>query len=215
MKKLAIGGGENGRIKSNGTQLPYELEPMDREIIKLTGKDHPNFLFLGHSQTNDEYEQNYYETMQNVYENKYDCHCQTITKKDLKKNMPKVQELLEWADIIYEGGGDTLSMINLWKETGFDQLLREAWSKGKVMCGVSAGANCWFKACSSDSLKAQLGKDAPLISFHCLSLINLYFTPHCHTKGKLETVKELLKDQPLVGVFLSNCAALEIVDDKL
>lgn len=35
-------------------------------------------------------------------------------------------------------------MIKLWKENGFDKVLRNAWENGKVMCGVSAGANCWF-----------------------------------------------------------------------
>ena len=39
-KIVAIGGGENGRLKSDGTRYPYELEKQDREIIKLTGKEH-------------------------------------------------------------------------------------------------------------------------------------------------------------------------------
>lgn len=42
-KIVAIGGGENGRLKSDGTRLPYELEKQDREIIRLTGKENPNF----------------------------------------------------------------------------------------------------------------------------------------------------------------------------
>ena len=51
---------------------------------------------------------------------------------------------VEWADIIYEGGGDTYDMINLWKDTGFDKILKQEWEKGKVMCGISAGAIAWF-----------------------------------------------------------------------
>lgn len=43
-KIVAIGGGENGRLKSDGTRLPYELEKQDREIIRLTGKENPNFF---------------------------------------------------------------------------------------------------------------------------------------------------------------------------
>ena len=46
MKKIvAIGGGGNGRIKCDGTNGLYETGPMDQEIVKLTGKDTPNFLF--------------------------------------------------------------------------------------------------------------------------------------------------------------------------
>ena len=35
-------------------------------------------------------------------------------------------------------------MLELWFETGFDKILRSAWINGKVMCGISAGANGWF-----------------------------------------------------------------------
>lgn len=38
-KIVAIGGGENGR-----GEHPYETGPFDREIVRLTGKDDPNFL---------------------------------------------------------------------------------------------------------------------------------------------------------------------------
>lgn len=50
-KIVAIGGGENGRILEDGTYADYETEIMDREIIRLTGKEKPNFLFLAHSQS--------------------------------------------------------------------------------------------------------------------------------------------------------------------
>ena len=66
--------------------------------------------------------------------------------------------------LIYECGGNTLDMIKLWEETGFNKLLKKAWQAGKVMCGTSAGANCWFKQCSSDSLKIKFGDEQPLIS---------------------------------------------------
>lgn len=45
-KIVAIGGGENGRFLEDGTQTLYETETIDEEIIKLTGKEHPNYLLL-------------------------------------------------------------------------------------------------------------------------------------------------------------------------
>ena len=48
-KIVAIWGGENGRLKE-WNRLPYETGPMDQEIVRLTGKEHPNFLLLAHSQ---------------------------------------------------------------------------------------------------------------------------------------------------------------------
>ena len=61
-KIVAIGGGGNGRIKSNGEQTPYETGLMDKEIIKLTEKEKPNFLLIAHSQLEPEYEKTYFET---------------------------------------------------------------------------------------------------------------------------------------------------------
>lgn len=105
-------------------------------------------------------------------------------------------------------------MIKLWKETGFDKVLRNAWKKGKVMCGISAGANCWFSLCNSDSLKIQNGNNQPFIDVECLGFIDGYLVPHCDERGRAESAKELLKNNKKVGLLLSNCTALEIIDNK-
>ena len=62
----------------------------------------------------------------------------------LTKDKLKNTELLEKADLIYIGGGDTKYMLNTWKETGFDHVLMELYNQGKVIVGISAGATCWF-----------------------------------------------------------------------
>ena len=218
-KIVAIGGGHNGRIKEDGTKAPYETGPMDLEIIRLTEKNNPNFLFLAHSQENIENEYSYFETMKNIYGDMYGCLCRIVTREDLINNKAKVFEYIEWADIIYEGGGDTKSMLALWMNTGFDKVLRNAWENGKVMCGVSAGGNCWFKSCSSDSLQIELKDEtAPLINVECLNFINAFFTPHSDVvtqyTNRLEHQKESLKGKDMVGLAISNCAALEIIDDE-
>ncbi len=210
-KIVAISGGENGRLLKNGKFSPYETELMDKEIIKLTAKGKPNFLFLGHSQSSSlEIQEGYFQTMKNIYQDKFGCVC-----KDLKSNelddIKVVKEKIDWADIIYEGGGDTPSMIKLWQQKGFDKILKDAWNKGKVICGISAGAICWFKACNSDFI------DNNELSFEdvsCLNWFNAHFTPHCDEKGRYESAKEQLKENNLVGLLLSNCSALEIIDNK-
>lgn len=212
-KIVAIGGGGNGRLREDGTYAPYETGPMDIERIKLTGKEKPNFLFLAHSQDTEEAQEYYFKTMKKIYGEMYGCECKDIKSTELS-NKEKVAELIEWADIIYEGGGNTLDMIKLWQETGFDQVLRKAWEDGKVMCGVSAGANCWFKECSSDALQIKFGKDQPLIKVDCIGLVAGLYVPHCDAEGRLENVKCLLKESEEIGLSISNCCALEIVDDK-
>lgn len=218
-KLVAIGGGENGRIKSDGTTAPYETKKIDQEIVNLTNKKNPNFLFLAHAQMEENNENTYFETMKKIYGDLLGCKCNTIKKNDLKTNFEKAIELVSWADIIYEGGGDTKGMMKLWFDTGFDKVLENAWKNGKVVCGVSAGANCWFKSCSSDSLKMQLkDKTAPMITVDGLNFVNAFFTPHCNIKNeytdRLEHMKESLKDSDVVGIGISNCCALEIIDDK-
>ena len=211
-KIVAIGGGENGRMGSDGIRFPYELENQDREIIRLTGKKHPNFLLIAHSQPL-ERQESYFQVMVDIYGKMYGCPCKNL-KSDKLTDKEYVESLIEWADIIFEGGGNTLDMIKLWIDTGFDKILRQAWEDGKVMCGVSAGANCWFKECSSDSLKIKYGSDQPLIGMECLGFVPGLFVPHCDAPGRLESVKELLKTSTQIGLSMSNCTALEIVDDK-
>lgn len=210
-KIVAIGGGENGRMRANGTRHPYELANQDKEIIKLTGKNHPNFLLLAHAQPLDR-QDGYFQVMVDIYDKMYGCPCRHLKSNELN-DKDLVKELIDWADIIFEGGGNTLDMIALWKNTGFDSVLRQAWSDGKVMCGVSAGANCWFKECSTDSLKIKFGYDQPLVGMECLGFIEGFFVPHCDEKDRLTNAKELLRDNKLVGLSMSNCTALEIVDD--
>ncbi len=60
-------------------------------------------------------------------------------------------DLLLAQDVIYVGGGNTANMLAVWRLHGVDTAMREAYERGILLCGTSAGANCWFDACSTDS----------------------------------------------------------------
>ncbi len=47
-------------------------------------------------------------------------------------------------DLIYVGGGSVVSLLGVWRAHGIDAILREAWERGVVLCGLSAGSLCWF-----------------------------------------------------------------------
>jgi dipeptidase E len=47
-------------------------------------------------------------------------------------------------DLIYVGGGNVVSMLGVWRAHGLDEVLRECWRRGIVLCGPSAGSLCWF-----------------------------------------------------------------------
>jgi peptidase E len=62
-------------------------------------------------------------------------------------------------DVVYVGGGNTASLLAVWRAHGLDAILRRAWAEGVVLCGISAGMNCWFEASVTDSFGTRL---APL-----------------------------------------------------
>jgi dipeptidase E len=55
-----------------------------------------------------------------------------------------LRDLILRQDIIYVGGGSMRLMLAIWREYGLDVILREAWQRGVVLAGLSAGAMCWF-----------------------------------------------------------------------
>ena len=55
-----------------------------------------------------------------------------------------VREHLLSQDLIYVGGGSVISLLGVWRAHGIDEILREAWEAGVVLCGLSAGSLCWF-----------------------------------------------------------------------
>jgi peptidase E len=59
-------------------------------------------------------------------------------------------------DVILVGGGNTKSMLGVWREWALDNLLREAWESGTVLAGFSAGAICWFEQGLSDAWADRL-----------------------------------------------------------
>lgn len=75
-------------------------------------------------------------------------------------------------DVIYVSGGSTYNLIALWRAWGLDHILRKAWEQGIPLTGTSAGANCWFRRCSTDSFHGEL---SPM---DALGWIPLDFCPH-------------------------------------
>jgi dipeptidase E len=67
-----------------------------------------------------------------------------------------LRELALGQDVIWVGGGNTANMLAIWRVHRFDRILREAWERGIVLAGGSAGMICWFEAGVTDSFGPQL-----------------------------------------------------------
>ena len=75
-------------------------------------------------------------------------------------------------DAIFVGGGNTRSMLAVWREWGLDRHLRDAWNAGVVLGGASAGSICWFEHGLTDSVAG------PLTAMPCLGFLPGANCPH-------------------------------------
>jgi peptidase E len=75
-------------------------------------------------------------------------------------------------DIVFVGGGNSKSMLALWREWGVDRILRQALENGVVLAGISAGALCWFEWGTTDSIPGAL---SPI---RALGFLEGAFSPH-------------------------------------
>ena len=127
-----------------------------------------------------------------------------MLQREMNNNfyMEKIEEQIFNTDIIYVGGGNTRFMLEKWRELGVDKLLIEAYNKGIVCSGLSAGSYCWFK-CNYDLIEG-------------LGLINAVNCVHYEQKDNEAKQKflKVIKDYNLTGYALENCTALEIIDGK-
>lgn len=103
-------------------------------------------------------------------------------------------QMLVGMDLIYVGGGSTANLLTLWRRHGVDDIMRTAAKGGTILAGISAGANCWFEASSTDSF----GPLAPLNDG--LGFIPGSVYPHYHGEpGRAETFRRWITTGQLPG----------------
>ena len=134
---MLIGGGDTGRGNST-----YETKEIDEEVVKMTEKENPIFLFIGLASSHSD---SYYDTMKKIYK-ELGCITEYLKKKNIINNPDIVKDKIARADIIYICGGDTVKLINDIKEYEIDKLLKDAYNRGCVMAGMSAGKSALQRA---------------------------------------------------------------------
>jgi len=124
----------------------------------------------------------------------------------------KVEGFKDWIlskDIIYVGGGNTSYMLEIWRKNNLIEIFREAYNKGIILSGVSAGAICWFDWILSDSegirLKALRGIN--LISGSC--------TPHSSENERLKKfINDIENSKMPKGIAIDDGVAVLFIDGK-
>jgi len=166
---VAFGGG--GFSMERGNPL------LDDYVLGLTGKARPRVCFLPTASGDaDHYVVRFY---QEFAKERADASHLTLFRRD--RAIPSVREHLLSQDLIYVGGGSLISLIGVWKAHGIDEIMREAWEAGVVLCGLSAGALCWF----TDSVTAYY--EAPE-RFDGMGFLPWSFTAHYDTEPERRDV---------------------------
>jgi dipeptidase E len=88
------------------------------------------------------------------------------------RQMQSWEEVLLSMDGIVASGGNTLNQQAIWKAQGIDAVLKEAWDRGIVLGGASAGSLCWFEEGTTDS------RPKALTVVKCLGFLKGSHSPH-------------------------------------
>ena len=140
---IAIGG---------GSLAEKTTKPIDAYIAKLA-KEHAGDkravgVFIG---TASHDSMPYFNTFRKTYTSEFDIKADCVLSVYGEMNDEKIRSKFEKADMIYIGGGDTLFMLDLWKQKGIYDYVIDAYNRGVIIAGLSAGAIFWFEQMYTDS----------------------------------------------------------------
>lgn len=141
---LAIGGGE---LKNRETLSIDEY--IAAEAKKAAGENRPCGLFIPTASHDC---MPYYNTFHKVYTGLFNVKTDVALTVGREIDPEKMRAKFERADFLYVGGGDTVFMLDHWKKSGLLQFIRDAYDRGVLVAGLSAGAICWFEEMYSDSV---------------------------------------------------------------
>jgi peptidase E len=178
-------------IHGGGFSYEPKDEWTDDYIVSQVHAKHPQCLFLAHT-TDDavRYNEKFYRRW--AYRETRNRTLSLFTPET-----SDMRALILESHIIYVGGGNTKSMLALWREWGLDQHLAEAYRQGSVLCGVSAGAICWFEEGFSDAIPGRFSV------VRGLGLLRGICNPHHGSAARASAFVEHLKEHDIewaVGV---------------
>jgi dipeptidase E len=139
---VAVGGG--GLAINPGDEL------LDGYLLGLARRERPRVCFVGTASGDSErYVASFYRAFA-----EHDCRPSDLGLFD--RRVSDLRRFVLEQDVVYVGGGNTASLLAVWRAHRLDAILREALDAGAVLCGVSAGMNCWFEASTTDSFGPDL-----------------------------------------------------------
>jgi dipeptidase E len=143
---IALGGG--------GFSMEPENTLLDEFILAQARSSHPHVCFVGTASGDaDGYAARFYRAFSVL-------DCRPADLRLFERTVADLRTFVLAQDIVYVGGGNTANLLAVWRAHGLDRILAEAWEQGVVLCGISAGMNCWFQESVTDSF--DMTRLAPL-----------------------------------------------------
>jgi peptidase E len=143
--------------------------PFIRYMATLTGKERPRLCYLPTASADRA------DGTVRWFEDCAPLNVQPFVQNSFISSYQQTQswdEVLLSMDGIVCSGGNTLNQQAIWKAQGIDEVLRQAWDKGIVLGGASAGSLCWFEEGTTDSRPKELS------TVKCLGFIKGSHCPH-------------------------------------
>ena len=112
-------------------------------------------------------------------------------------------------DLVYIGGGNTVFMLEIWRKNKLENIFKDAYEKGIILSGISAGAVCWFDWILSDSVGPGCNtlRGSNLICGSC--------TPHSSNIKRINQFESDIKNNKLPqGIAIDDGVAVVFVDGK-
>ena len=144
-----------------------------RYMAQLTGKPRPRICYLPTAVGDQS------DAIINFYKN---CAPLDVTPLVQASFIVSTEQRESWdevllsMDAILASGGNTLNQQAIWRAQGIDVVLRQAWERGIVLGGSSAGSLCWFEEGTTDSRPKELSV------VQCLGFLAGSHCPHYNTE---------------------------------
>jgi peptidase E len=121
---------------------------LDELVLELTGRREPRVLFLP-TASGDPSEQ--IAAFHATYGRR--AALATVLSLFRRHGDPRsLRDIVLAHEAVYVGGGSMRNLLAIWGAHGLEEVLREAWERGIVLAGLSAGAMCWFQGGVTRSL---------------------------------------------------------------
>ena len=179
-----------------------------RYMAQLTGKARPRICFLPTASADSP------AGIISFYESCAPVNCEPFHQISFiasTRQDKSWEEVLLSADGIVCSGGNTLNQQAIWKAQGIDVVLKEAWDRGIVLGGASAGSLCWFEEGTTDSRPKELS------IVKCLGFLKGSHSPHYDAEpGRRPLYQKLIGSGQMKGGYAcDNDAGIYFEDNEV